>query len=120
DVGARRESGSTIFAPPPTGRARLAATIAIDAKGAASIDHLELDVPGSSTLVCPGVRCDCKVDVTKIDRKRAGEVKLAIDGTVGVAPHAYKVHADVSTFVRDIVDDARKSPAAPAPRAPPR
>ena len=115
EIGRARELGATVYAPAPMGRSRIAATIAIDAKGAAALDHFELDVPGASTLVYPGVRCACTVAVTKLERARGGEVKLAIDGVIGVAPHAYKIQIEASTFVRD-VDDAAGAPAA-SPRS---
>lgn len=119
ELGSRRELGSTSFVPGPGTRARLAASLQIDPKRVAQLDHLELDVPGATSLVYPGVRCECRVELAKVEPKRAGEVKLTIDGAVGVPPHAYKIHADIATFVRDVIDEGRVvgMPARPAPTA---
>ena len=119
ELGSRRELGSTSFVPGPGTRARLAASLQIDPKRVTQLEHLELDVPGASSLVYPGVRCECRVELAKAEPRRAGEVKLTIDGTVGVPPHAYKIHADVATFVRDVIDEGRVvgMPARPAPTA---
>jgi hypothetical protein len=43
------------------------------------------------------------VDVKKLVSSRGGEVTLVVKGTIGVAPHAYAMQADVTTFVRDVV-----------------
>jgi len=114
DLGTRRESGATTFTPSALGRPRIAATVSSGAKSAA-LDGLEVEVPGASLLVFPGVACDCRVTVPALARKRGGEVRVAIDGEIGVPPHAYAVHAAITTFVRDIVDDPRPSPAPSHP-----
>jgi hypothetical protein len=107
DLGTRRELGSTVFVPSPGTHARFAATLRIEPATPAAIEHLELDVPGASTLVYPGVRCDCRVEIVKLERKRGGEIQVKIEGIAGVPPRAYDVRAEVTTFVRDVVDDAK-------------
>ncbi len=117
ELGSRRELGSTAFVPGPGTRTRLAASVSTDAKHSSKLDHLELDVPGGTAIVVPGVRCECLLTITKIDPQRGGDVRLTVDGLVGVPPHAYKLKADVVTFVRDIVEEGRAAPGlAPTPR----
>jgi hypothetical protein len=112
DLGSRRELGSTMFTPSALDAARMAATIRVDAK-VATLEHLEIDVPGARRLVVPGVRCECRVTLATLERTRGGEVHFLLDGDLGVPPQAYTVHADITTFVRDVVD----GPPALAPRS---
>ena len=61
--------------------------------------------------------------LTKIDHVRGGEVTVVLDGTIGASPHGYRVHEEVTTFVRDLVKASALSPSIllpmPAPRASP-
>ncbi len=102
-LGAAREVGATVFAPTPLQRARLSLAIVVAGDKPPAIDHLEVTVPGSATLVVPGARWSGQVKVTKLDATRGGEVSLVLDGTIGAAPHAYAIHAEATTFVRDVV-----------------
>ena len=67
--------------------------------------NASLSVPGSLEGACTGADCKLTVKVTKLEPKRGGAVELVIDGTLG----GFRVHADVSTFVRDVVDLALSS-----------
>ena len=111
ELGAPREVGTTVFAPSPSARARLALAIVVGEKGT-SIEHAEVGVPGGATLVIPGARWDDTVKVDKLEAQRAGEIALTLDGTIGASPKVYKVHAEIATFVRDVVT----SPTAAVPK----
>jgi hypothetical protein len=112
-LGARRELGATAFAPTPTSRARLALDVLVPSEKPAEIEHAEVTVPGSATFVLPGARFDGKVSVAKLEPKRGGEMTVTLEGTLGAAPRAYKIKAEITTFVRDVV---RAPTAAVKPR----
>jgi hypothetical protein len=107
-LGSRREIGATTFAPAPTGRTRLALDVLVPSEKPAELEHAEVSVPGSATFVLPGARFDGRVLVTKLEPKRGGEMNVTLEGTVGAAPRAYRIKAEIATFVRDVV----KSPTA--------
>ncbi len=56
-------------------------------------------MPGALQASCAAERCTLTVKVDKLEPKRGGAVTLTLDGSLG----GYQVHADVSTFVRDVV-----------------
>jgi hypothetical protein len=91
--------------PGPSASPRLALAFVTthDAPADARLEHLELEVPGGAGVVCPGGRCELRVTVTKLDRARGGAIAFGVDGTLGTAPHAYRLHAEAQTFVRDVV-----------------
>jgi hypothetical protein len=71
------------------------------------VRELSLAVPGASSMSCPGVKCNVKVKSTaKLEPKRGAAVTLDLEGTVGTAPNAFRIHAQVNTFVRDVVDES--------------
>lgn len=71
------------------------------------VRELSLAVPGAASMSCPAVKCDVKVKSTvKLEPKRGAPVSLELDGTVGSAPNAFRIHAVVTTFVRDVVDES--------------
>ncbi len=103
-LGTFRESGSSPFAPSPTTNTALTVDLVIGPKGA-ELRRAELAIPNSVTLAIPGAPSSLKVVVTKLERTRGGEVQLAIEGEVGATPKKFRVRADVTTFVRDVVRD---------------
>ncbi len=113
EIGMRQQIGTTMFAPPPTTRARLALALLVPEDKLASIEHAEVAVPGGATLVLPGVRFDGSVRVTKLEPVRGGDLEARLDGTLGAPPRAYKVKVEIATFVRDVV---RAPTAAVAPK----
>lgn len=102
-LGTPRETGTTIFAPTPLQRARLSLSIVASGDKPAEIEHAEVGVPGSATLVLPGARWNGRVKIGKLENTRGGAVELVLEGTIGVAPHAYAIRAEVATFARDLV-----------------
>ena len=103
ELGASREVGTTVFAPTPQARTRLALALLLVEGKPPSVEHAEVAVPGGATLVVPGARWDGLAKVTKLEAKRGGELALTLDGSMGTPPHAYRVRVEVTTFVRDVV-----------------
>lgn len=124
EIGIPRAAGIAAFlAPSPTTRLRVSAKVSLMKDLAtARVDALELDVPGAGTLQVPGVRSDLKVTLTKLDRTRGADVALTIEGPVGVAPRAYKIKLEATTFVRDVVSERDATKAGvnlmPIPKLP--
>lgn len=107
EFGDLLEPTSTMYVPSPQGKTRLAFSVSLGSETAgvptAELDHVELALPGESMLVTPGTRCECKVTFKKFSKERGGEISAVFDGTIGVAPRAYKVHGEFVTFARDVV-----------------
>jgi hypothetical protein len=85
----------------------------------ARVEHLELAVPGATTLSCPGVACEVTAKVGKLEAKRGGAVEVHVEGTVGVAPQKFRIDATVKTWVRDVTTPARPLPLPLRPPGPP-
>jgi hypothetical protein len=104
-LGSARELSAPALVPGPNTSPRFALAFAMthEPPADARLEHLELEVPGSAAIVCPGARCDLRVAVRKLEQVRGGAVTFGVDGTLGTAPHAYRVHAEAQTFVRDVV-----------------
>jgi hypothetical protein len=109
DLGTMRDVGGAAFvAPSPHTRPALAVSVFVPTAGKEGrVERAELDVPGRATLVTPVARGTLKVTIAKLERTRGGEVKLAVDGDVASSAASYHVHADVTTFVRDVVKAAQ-------------
>ena len=102
------EVSATPHAAQPLDRTRLAlqfTTVDGSAAGGTSrtqpieINEATLTVPGAPAASCTAERCTLTVKIDKLEPKRGGVVTLTLDGSLG----GYKIHADVSTFVRDVV-----------------
>jgi len=103
-VGALQELGAIPHTVGPTKRLRIAFDLLFTGAAAPpKVERLEIDVPGALALTTPGARGAFTASAPKLDRARGGEAHFVVDGVIGVAPHAYRVHADVTTFVRDLV-----------------
>lgn len=105
ELGSLFESEGARIAPSPQRRARLGVALLVDATKKATIQKLELDIPGEATIVSPDARCDCKVTTSRVDATRGGEIAVVLEGTLGVGSRAYRIEADVATFTRDVVAD---------------
>jgi hypothetical protein len=116
---ARGPGGAAFLAPMPAARTRFAAKVSVARDvTSARLDSFELDVPGAGTISVPGARSDLKLVVTKLERARGAEVAFSIEGAVGVAPRAYKIKLDATTFVRDVVSDLAAAKAGGRPTSP--
>jgi len=108
-VGSLQELGVIPHASNPVARPRIGfeLLVAHDPPSDAKIEHLELDIPGAVTVVMPSMGGTLKAHVTKLDKMRAGEVQITIDGTAG-NPKPYAVHSEIATFVRDVVGFSKR------------
>jgi hypothetical protein len=75
-----------------------------------SLDRFDLEIPGELPLSCgPGeggettAKCELRVVSARADEARAGEIALALEGTVSSGGRSYQVKLDAATFVRDVV-----------------
>ncbi|MGH7271237.1 MAG: hypothetical protein ACREJ3_12490, partial [Polyangiaceae bacterium] len=69
----------------------------------ARIDRAELIVPNRLGLATPIARSTLSVRIEKLAALRGGAVVIAVDGDLQEGPSLAHVHAEESTFVRDVV-----------------
>jgi hypothetical protein len=69
----------------------------------ARVESLSVEGGGGPRVVCPDLHCDVRVTVKKLEPVRGGAVQLEVEATSGVAPDVLKLHAELATFVRDVV-----------------
>ena len=102
--GAKLHSDGTFLVPSRASQARLSLVIAAATSGTtARVKHLEVDVPGRALVSLEGDHCDCTIKNLSLAETRGGEVRLELDANVGSPPNAFKLHAVIRTFLRDIV-----------------
>ncbi|MEO6418100.1 MAG: hypothetical protein ABIP39_01740 [Polyangiaceae bacterium] len=101
-IGSLIELGAVPHSAGASVRMGLLLAVVKDAPTEAKVERFELEVPGALTLTSPGNQADLHATVTKLDRVRGGEVQIVVKGTMGTAPHAYRVEATITTFVRDL------------------
>ena len=107
-LGPLTEAGLDFIAPSPHVRASLALEVFVTsgAHGAgptARIERAELVVPGQSPLSTPGAQSTLVAKVEKLEAARAGVVAMVVDGDLSGAGSTWRVHAEATTFVRDVV-----------------
>jgi hypothetical protein len=118
DLGTPRDTGTGFYGNTPLATTSFFLAVVAPTTGKdVRIDRCELGLPGQSTLVSPGARCSIKTTVDTLARVRGGDVRLRFDGVVGTAPRGYTIHAEVTTFVRDLVKASALAPALGAGRA---
>lgn len=102
------ELSLTPKATSPLSLAKLGFQLRFGAEATAKVDleGASLSVPGASSMTCASSKCELVTKVRKVDATRGGAISLEIDGTFGGGAQAFKVHADVTTFVRDVMDTA--------------
>ena len=108
----------------PASRPSFGVTLFVPASvGTARVEAAALDEPATLSISTPTASMALTAKLTKIDHVRGGEVTVVLDGTIGASPHGYRVHEEVTTFVRDLVKASALSPSIllpmPAPRASP-
>ena len=108
------EANVTVRAVGPSVSTTFGVTLGANLAGDAEVREAHLSVSGAASMTCagaPGVKCDLKAKIAgKIEPRRGAPISVVIDGVVGAAPHAYKVHVDVKTFARDVVDESTFGP----------
>ncbi|HSO31194.1 MAG TPA: hypothetical protein VLT33_01725 [Labilithrix sp.] len=111
ELGMIGESETSRIAPSPNRRPRLGLAVLLEPGTTpkdpqkALLERLELEIPGEATLVYPGVRCECRVTTSRVERTRGGEIALALQGTISAGSRSYKIDVDLATFVRDVVSE---------------
>ncbi len=101
------DANITVRAVGPAVSAGFGVTLGVSLTGDVEIREAHLSVPGGASLTCPAVKCELKAKLAgKLEPKRGVPVTVTIDGVIGTAPTSYKVHVEVKTFARDVVDES--------------
>jgi hypothetical protein len=107
-LGPLSEAGLDFIAPSPHVRGSLALALFVAAgpHGAAPsvrIERAELVVPGRPPLATPGAQSTLTAKLDRLDAARATPVALVVDGDISAAGSSWRLHAEATTFVRDVV-----------------
>jgi hypothetical protein len=107
-IGPLSEAGLDFVAPSPHVRGSLAFELLATPGGHGAgpivrIERAELVVPGRPSLATPGAQSTLMAKVDKLDASRASPIAIVVDGNIAGAGSSWHVHADATTFVRDIV-----------------
>jgi hypothetical protein len=112
-VGPLDDAGVGFVAATPQRRASLALELFAPTAGKDTrIERARLLVPGHLPLATPAASSTLRVKVTKLEHARGGGVTLTVDGDLGSPEATWHVHAEGSTFVRDVVKAAALYDAA--------
>ncbi len=118
ELGSVTESEAARIVPGPQKKVRLGIAIVVEPGGTkegprASLQKLELEIPGDALIVCPGGHCDVKIKNAKVEAQRGGETSFSVEGTVGLGTKSYKMTLEVGTYVRDVVADKDNASVLP-------
>jgi len=115
ELGSFVESELARMAATPQKRLRLGLAVVVDEKRA-TVQKLELEIPGDVPIVSPPATCDCTVSALTGPKKRGDSIAFKLAGTVTSNGRSYAITADVASFVRDVVADTPGSRLLPALR----
>ena len=115
ELGTVAESEARRIAAGPQKRPRVGLALLLEGKSddrgskdkeplQATLQKLELEMPGALPLVSPPASCDCKLTV-RASPQRGAEVSVSLEGTLASSGVRYQIALDVVTFVRDVVAD---------------
>ena len=94
---------SVVRAVQPLEHAHIGVALTANDDKPAEVTQASLSLPGTARSSCAGDTCSTlTVKVTKLEPKRGGALDLVLDGTLG----GNHVHAEIATFVRDVVNRA--------------
>jgi hypothetical protein len=107
-LGPLSEAGLDFVAPSPHVRGSLALELLATPGGRGAdpivrIERAELVVPGRPSLATPGAQSTLTAKLDKLDASRASPIAVVVDGNISGAGSSWHVHADATTFVRDVV-----------------
>jgi hypothetical protein len=110
-LGELTASGPGFIAPSPHVRASLALELFVPRappsahaeSAVARIERAELLVPGRPPASIPGGTSTLVAKVGKLAHRRGGAVAVVVDGDIASGIWRWRVHAEATTFVRDIV-----------------
>jgi hypothetical protein len=115
EIGAIATSEAARIAPSPLKKGRFGLVVLVDggsddARGSkkaanATLEKLEIELPGEAPVVSPPGTCDCKLSA-HASPTRGGEMALSLDGTVTLGTRSYKIAVEATTFVRDVVAES--------------
>jgi hypothetical protein len=105
DVAHDREAGLRLPGRAAPDRARFSASVVVDA-GVTKVTRFEVMVPNKPTILCPSMHCTVTADVPKGDVKRGMPMAIAFDGAYDTPAGKVSLHAQVDSFVRDVVTRA--------------
>ncbi len=74
-----------------------------DSGTSGAIERAVLLIPGRVPIVTPSARSTLQAKFETFEPARAGTLKLVVDGDLTDAASSWHVHAEVTTFVRDVV-----------------
>lgn len=119
-VGRLEENPGSRFVHGPTSAGRIGLALLVDpATGTrgtptATVERLELALPGEPVLTCPDLRCTLTVESVTLGQARGEPVAFRVKGTVAAAARTYAVDVDVATWLRDqVADDPSRRTVAP-------
>jgi hypothetical protein len=112
-VGPLDDAGVGFVAATPQRRASLALELLAPTAGKdARIERAQLLLPGHLPLATPAASSTLTAKVAKLEHARGGAVTWTVDGDLGSPEATWHVHAEGSTFVRDVVKAAALYDAA--------
>jgi hypothetical protein len=114
ELGSFVESEIARMAATPQKRLRLGLAVVLEDAKRATVQKLELEIPGEAPIVSPPGTCECTVSGLTAAQKRGDPVAFKLEGTLSSNGRNYKIAADVTTFVRDVVADTPGSRLLPA------
>jgi hypothetical protein len=114
-LGALAETGPGFIVASPHVRARFWVELFVP-RGArsseAQVERVQLVLPGRPALATPTARSTLVAKIGALEPTRGGPVSVSLEGELGDAIASFRVHAQVSTFVRDVVKDGALPPPA--------
>jgi hypothetical protein len=88
-------------------RTRFVASVVLNgSSGDPSVERFEIEGPKSPVIICPSSQCTATVTMAKgalADANRGTPFSLAIDGKVEAPSGKYSFHAQIDSFLRDVV-----------------
>jgi hypothetical protein len=104
-----------LVVPRPGGESRRGSGAGPEAGAAARLERAEIALAGCPTLRVPPSSSTLVARVEKFDATRGGVLALALDGDVTGPDATWHVHANLTTFVRDVVPVESLFDRAPHP-----
>jgi hypothetical protein len=110
-LGPLTDTGVDFIAPSPHVGASLALEVVVppgpstpeSAQVGARITRVELLLPGRPPVTFPGAHSTLTARLDRLVHARGGGVTLVVDGDLAAAGSSFHLHAEETTFVRDVV-----------------
>jgi hypothetical protein len=108
-IGRPAGAGAEAIGPSPHLSASLALDLFVPSERgvtSATLERAVLLVPGRTPIAALPTRSTLQAKLENFEPARAGTLKLAVDGDMKDAESIWHVHAELTTFVRDVVRSA--------------